>query len=124
MLKLRFLGLLIIVSLFLSGCFIQFGDESPFFVDDRPSLKVVNRYHQPIDVVTVYEATDGGPSIYYHYIELNITKGKSDTFKLDYTSSLDAYTKVSYGSEYDVKIVRLTVGNTTTVTLNENGILE
>ena len=109
--------LILITSLTLSGCFVEYYKT--------PSLKVVNKYHLPITEIAIGGATGINASRYYdYYIKVNIPKGKSNTFELDYLDSLEAYIKVSCESEYDIKIVKLTVGKTTTVTLNENGILK
>jgi len=114
MLRLRFWILSIVILISLSGCFVV----------DKPFLKIVNRYHLPVEEFEIYEASYKGASIYYNYICLNITTGQSETFELDYNYSLDAYIKVFFDNVYDVKIVRLNTGKITTVTLNENGILE
>jgi hypothetical protein len=117
MLKLRFLALSIIISMTLWGCVVELYVKGP-------SLKVVNQYHQPINEITIFEIMVDGSMIYNYYANLNITEGNSKTFEVYSNNSFEADVEVSFESGYDIKATRFTMGKTTTVTLNENGILE
>ena len=112
MLKPLFLVLLIIISMSLRGCDIEPDVK-------EPSLQVENQYHRPIDRVGIINI----PS-YIYYENLNITEGNSEIFETNIKNSFEADVIVWFESEYDIKAAGFTPGKTTTVTLNENGILE
>ena len=116
--KTQFLILIIIISMAFWGCVIELGGK-------EPSLEIVNQYYQPISEIQIFENTPEVLIIYNHFKKLKITQGKTKVLKLYYTNeSFDAEIKVSFGDEYDITSVRFNPGKTTTVTLNENGILE
>ena len=117
MVKFRFLVICIIVSIALCGCIINPSEITNF--------RIVNQYQQPISEIQMFEISSEGLVHWFYYGNLNITQGDSQVFELGYF--LNPFTvdiKVSFDSEYDVKTTRFTSGRTTTLTLNENGILE
>ena len=101
------------------GCVIEFEGKKTY-------LKIANQYHQPINEITILEITAEGSITYYNYFtNLNITEGNSKTFELDVsTNPFEADIKVSFDSKYDIKAIRFAEGRTTTVVLDENGILK
>jgi len=124
MLKPRFLVLLIIVTMTFCGCIIEIGERSYLKGSESPYLKIVNQYHRPINEITIFKITAADSRTYNYFGNLNITKGNSGTFDIYGNNAFEADIKVSFGSEYDIKQVSFSAGKTTTVTLNENGILE
>lgn len=116
MLKPRFLVLLIIISMTLWGCIFEYVEF--------PSLKVINQYHQPINSIHIFQTLTNGTMTYNYYGNLNITEGNSEIFEVYSNDPIEADVKISFESGYDIKAVRFIGGGTSTVTLNENGILE
>jgi hypothetical protein len=127
----NFLGIIVvstIICLTQASCIIiGFDDDSnPFFKDDsKPYLKVVNNNDLPITMVGI-EFIENISSYYgYSFTDLNIPKGKSETFPLEpYHQPYNAEVTVYFGDLYSYKELRFETRKTTTATLNVNGILE
>jgi hypothetical protein len=89
----------------------------------RPHLKIVNNYDLPINAVGMNFIENVSPD--YSFIDINITKGKSETFPLEsYHEPYSAEVIVYFGGMYSYKELRFETGVITTATLNVNGILE
>jgi len=99
-----------------------------------PRLKVVNKHDLPITRVDINIISDNDTYDYCDFGELNINKGKSETFSLEtynnepnngfYYYSYSAEVIVYFGDMYSYKELSFKSGKTTTATLNVNGILE
>jgi hypothetical protein len=99
-----------------------------------PRLKVVNKYDLPITRIDINIISDNNTYDYCNFGELNIKKGKSETFSLEsyhnessngfYYYSYSAEVIVYFGDMYSYKELCFNSGKTTTATLNVNGILE
>jgi len=99
-----------------------------------PRLKVVNNYDLPITKVDIKIISENDTYDYCAFGELNIKKGKSETFSLEsynnepynglsfYSYSTEVI--VYFGDMYSIKELSFRTGKITTATLNVNGILE
>ena len=108
-----------IICLTQASC-IVFGGED----ETRSYFKIVNNYDLPITYISISFiekiSYDG-----YIFDELNIPKGKSETYSLEpYDKPYNAEVNVFFGDMYSIKELRFNPGKTTTATLNEDGILE
>jgi hypothetical protein len=91
--------------------------------DSIPYLKVVNKHDLPISKVEIKSIDNYRYD--YTFSELDIQKGKSETFPLvSNNASYSAEVIVYFGDKYSYKEIKLVQRRTTTVTLNVNGILE
>jgi hypothetical protein len=117
------LGIIIvstILCLMQASC-IVFGFEDDD--DPIPYLKVVNKHDLPITKVDIKSIDSYRYD--YTFIELNIQKGKSETFPLvSNNASYSAEVTVYFGDFYSFKELKFVPRKTSTATLNVNGILE
>jgi len=125
---LRIIVVSTIICLTQASCIvIGFEDDSNPFLKDKskPYLKVVNNHDLPITKVYIDLFENVFTFNGYILEDLNITKGKSETFPLEpYNKPYSAEVTVYFGDMYSYKELRFETGATTTATLNINGILE
>ena len=117
--NLRFLALFFIVSTAFGGCLIVYGGDEPL-----PSLEMVNNYHLPVNIIHVFNDSPGVFITHNYYGDLDIPQGSSSIFELYFNRPSIADVKVTFADEYDVLTIQFNPGKKTTLTLNENGILE
>jgi len=118
MAKLRLLLFIMIISAILLGCVFEANPTGS-------SFKIINKYYQPINTISISEITDKGIYGWYYFPNLNITEGNSKIFELDYAMKpFKAEVIVSFNGKYDIKDVNFNLGKTTILTLNKKGILE
>jgi len=118
MLKPKFLVIFTIILLAFAGCFID-------SLDDYISYIVVNNYDKTITRMTIGFIDSGSPDYFYLLDYDSFPKGKSNVKYLErFDEAFNGQVAVWFGSEYDIKDYRFAPGETTVITLNENGILE
>jgi len=112
------IAVLSIITMAFAGCDIESWD-------DYVSYVVVNNYDQAITRMTIRFLEPGFNFDYYLFENENYTKGKSKVEYLEkYDKPFNAEVTAWFGSEYDFNDYRFAPGETTVITLNENGILE
>jgi len=113
-------AILIINSMAIAGCLVN--DIS---YDGYTSFVVVNNYNETIYSIVINILDPGYHFSGYVLSNKKFSKGKSKVQYLDKTEkAFNAEVIVWFGSEYDIKEYRFAPGETTFITLNENGILE
>ena len=101
-----------------TGCVIDSWDDYVFYV-------VVNQYDKTITRMTISFLDPGFDFDYYLLDYDSFPKGKSRVHNLDkFDKAFNAEVIAWFGGEYDFKDYSFAPGETTVITLNENGILE
>jgi hypothetical protein len=115
-----------IIGIIVVSMIICLTQVSCTMADVKPYLKVVNKHNLPITGIHItFIENVFPPHNEYGIINLNIPKGKSETFSLEhYDRPYNAEVFVFFGDLHSYKELRFVTGETTTATLNINGILE